>query len=137
MFLSDLRLETRQHGCVLIIRTIGQPVRIIAVVNAVEDEMGDVDRFAMYKTKTTLRPVDILPKNIVIAVKEPFFKGTADGGFVIRIDHPSDAVFLEEDHAMYPDKWKVSRQDLRSSSIAWKLEGNAALKRQDYVKAKR
>lgn len=104
-------------------------------MNVAEDEWGEVDRIAMYNNKATLEAAEVLPRGAVIAIKEPFFKASADKRCMIRVDHPSDAVFLDEDHLMYPEEWRGFGCDLKETATAWKVEGNAALKSNNHAKA--
>ncbi len=42
--LRDLALETHHRGRVLIVKTFSEPNRLVSIQNAIEDELGDVDR---------------------------------------------------------------------------------------------
>lgn len=134
--ISSLRLETHHLGKVLVVRTFGHPTRIQAVQNAVEDGYGGVDRLAVYNEDPAMTPGQILPKGLIFAIKEPFYKGTADGGFTIRVDHPSDLVRLSPADPSVPKAFRIA-VNLTASHDAtqWKTMGNDAFRRKDYIEA--
>lgn len=136
IYLNDLRLETRHQGSVLVVRTFGQAVDASAIQTfvLVEDECNEVDRAAIFNFGLATWPQTKVPPGAVMAIKEPFFRSVSeDTGMALGIDHPSDVIFLEDDHPMYPSKWIPSAQ--RKTAVYWKSEGNNALKQKDYIKA--
>jgi tetratricopeptide (TPR) repeat protein len=94
--LTELLLETHHRGKVLVIRTFGHAIRLSGVQIAVEDSRGDVDRLALYNDNADLLPRLLLPTGALFAIKEPFYKKTADGGYNIRVDHPTDLKVASE-----------------------------------------
>lgn len=80
-------------------------------------------------------PAHVLPKNTLFAIKEPFYKAGADGGYIIRIDHPSDLVQLDPRLEMIPDTLRSMSSELSRVPAAWKTEGNVAYKKLDYLAA--
>ncbi|KAH9810902.1 TPR domain-containing protein [Teratosphaeria destructans] len=133
--ISELRLETHHTGKVLFLKTFGTPTRITAVQNAVEDEFGDVDRIAVYNTDPLASPDVILPHGAIFAVKEPYYKGTADGGVQIRVDHPSDIVPLQPQDAAVPPALAPRLFELDKPATFFKTEGNAAYAEKHYETA--
>ena len=133
--MEDLQAETHHRGCVLILRLIGHAVKISAFANAVEDEFGDVDRIAVYNSNDALPASSVLPRQSIIAIKEPYYKVSADGECVVRVDHPSDLLHIESDNIMIPGIWRSLAPT--KSAIAYKIDGNAALKKKDYAGAHR
>ena len=129
--ISDLRLETHHRGKVIFVRTFGHPQRISAIQNAVEDTDGNVDRLAVYNEAEELTANQILPIDNVFAVKEPFYKTTADGGYSLRVDHPSDLIRLQSKDVLFPKEFlpRVSEMDI--SAMECKDAGNAAYARKD------
>jgi len=132
MLISDLRLETHHTGRVLLLRTFGHPSRIQAVQNAVEDANGNVDRVAVYNTDTGITPERLLPKGAVLAVKEPFYKTTADGGYSLRVDHPSDLILLSASDALVPQQLAPRLIELDVPAPPLKVKGNDAYGKKDY-----
>ena len=88
----------------------------------------------MYTNGIALQPGQLLPKGTVMAIKEPFYQAYNNDA-CIRVDHPSDIVFLDLGHAMYPKAWKTIEAGSQKTALDWKLEGNAALGRKEYVTA--
>lgn len=141
MHICDLTLETQHRGRYLVVRAFGEPNRVIAIQNAVEDEFGDVDRLAIYNLLPTVKPGDILPPGAIVAVKEPFYKRTADGGLFVRVDHPSDVVLLRPGNQLIPPRLAPPQEiesDLTDPSVAvldLKEQGNALFKRGKWQQA--
>lgn len=134
ILLHDLRLEIHHSGRVLIVKTFCEPVRISAIQNAIEDIQGNVDRLSIYNLPSAT-PIDkVLPKGTIVAVKEPYFKATADGGVMVRVDHPSDFVLLEPHDSSVPPQW---RREAKTALAASRLkdEGNTALKNRNWQRA--
>lgn len=133
--LHELWLETHHRGRILIVRTFCEPIRRSAIQNAIEDVRGDVDRLSIYNLPSTTRPDRILPKSAIVAVKEPYLEATIDGGFMVRVDHPSDFVLLEPDEDLVPPQWKRSaRKTVTGSQL--KESGNTAFKQGEWQKAR-
>lgn len=103
---------------------------------AIEDETKDVDRLALYHTKEALRAFEILPEGTVVTVKEPFYHMEEDGRYALRVDHPSDMVVLEHHHKLCPEQWQ-DREETHMTALDWKLEGDKAIKRKEYLEAHR
>ncbi|KAF2770519.1 hypothetical protein EJ03DRAFT_270369 [Teratosphaeria nubilosa] len=133
--ISELRLETHHTGKVLFVKTFGTPTRITAVQNAVEDELGDVDRIAVYNADPMASPDVILPYGVIFAVKEPYYKGTADGGVQIRVDHPSDIVHLQPQDPAVPPALAPRLFELDKAAASFKAECNAAYGKKHYETA--
>lgn len=130
--LRDLRLETQHRGRVLIVKTFCHPIRMTAIQNAVEDEFGDVELLAIYNLPQTVALNEILPHGVIVAVKEPYYKRTADGGTVVRVDHPSDFISLRPNDQIIPTRLAPRILEVNLSALSLKEEGNAAFKRGDW-----
>ncbi|KAK6003965.1 hypothetical protein QM012_008815 [Aureobasidium pullulans] len=136
IFLKDLKSETHHRGSFLLLRVFCQPFRGSAVMAAVEDETGDVDRVALYHTKEALRAFEVVPEGTVVTVKEPFYHMEEDGRYVVRVDHPSDMVVLDQHHEQCPEQWQ-NREEIQMTPLGWKLEGNKAFVGEEYLEAYR
>ncbi|KAL2285063.1 hypothetical protein FJTKL_08583 [Diaporthe vaccinii] len=100
-------------------------------MNAVEDQNGDVDRVALYNVPINKSMGRLLPNNAIVAVKEPYYTSTIDGGALIRIDHPSDLIQLSSDSSLIPPSMKpASKTSLSPTEL--KQMGNEAFKRNDW-----
>ncbi|THY85221.1 hypothetical protein D6C92_08965 [Aureobasidium pullulans] len=133
--LADLKLDTHHHGHYLLLRTFCQPLGVGSpLLAAIEDERGGVDRLACFNVKVALKASDVLPEGSVVGVKEPYYCLGPDEKWLVRVDHASDLVVLEEEHELFPKQWKAASP---KTAMVWKLEGNAALAREKFLEAHR
>ncbi|KAI4742137.1 SET domain-containing protein [Aureobasidium sp. EXF-12298] len=73
---------------------------------------------------------------MVLAVKNPYLRSViANGGMSLCIFHPSDIVLLDQDHELFPAKWKTAQHNVAQNAAQWKVYGNAALKEKNFQKA--
>lgn len=129
--LRDLKLEIHHRGRVLVVKTFFEPKRLASIMTAVEDQNGDVDRVALYNVPINKSMDRLLPNNAIVAVKEPYYTSTIDGGVLIRIDHPSDLIQLSSDSSLIPSNMKpVSKTSLSPTEL--KETGNEVFKRHDW-----
>lgn len=133
MCISDLRLETHHVGRVLLVRTFGKPNRILSVQNAIEDEKGDVDRLALYNSDPKLALDSVLPSKALFAIKEPYYKTSADGGYTVRVDHPSNLVCVPYYHGMVPRALSQGLSATEMNGLACKAAGNKAFSNKEYI----
>ncbi|KAK3634417.1 hypothetical protein LTR56_015296 [Elasticomyces elasticus] len=129
MHIPDLRLETRHEGRVLLLRTIGHPLSGPVIQNAVEDDRANVDVLALCNIHKSIPPNSLLPKGAVVAIKEPLYEAISDGKYQIRVDHPSDLVFLSgvEDYIPLPFRSTTTER----SAADLNADGNAASAKKD------
>lgn len=72
-----------------------------------EDEEGNVARLMLCNLEDTM--VDpIFSENDILAIKQPCWTRLVDGGYHIRVDHPSDCVKLAPDDFLIPQAWKAN-----------------------------
>ncbi|KAF4636904.1 hypothetical protein G7Y89_g1173 [Cudoniella acicularis] len=127
MMINKLALETQHRGSYLLLRTIVPPIIFSAVMTVVEDEMGNVTTFSLYQQEieASQPSAEILKEGAVIVVKEPYFKTLGSGGYGIRVDHPSDVLWLDPDDPKMPVPWKPTSTKINKSAEQWKKAGNA------------
>lgn len=134
ILLHDLKLEIHHRGRLLIVKTFCEPIRISSIQNAIEDVRGAVDRLSVYNLPST-SPMDrVLPKGAIVAVKEPYFKATAEVSVMVRVDHPSDIVLLEPHDSLVPSQWRRGPKAAKTASQL-KEEGNTAFKHGNWQQA--
>lgn len=129
--IGDLRLETHHRGRVLLVKTFCHPFRLSSVQNAVEDVNGEVERLSIYNYPSAMPWERVLPKGAYVAIKEPYYKVTADGGVTIRVDHPSDFTILKPWDESLPGPWRSEKKSTTDADDL-KRDGNAAFKRGDW-----
>lgn len=132
--LRELKLETHHRGRFLVVKTFCEPMRIASIINAVQDQNGDVDRIALHNFPINIHVNGTIPKDAIFAVKEPYYTLTIDGRVIIRIDHPSDLVRLQSDSNLVPSSM-LSAPVPCPSAAEMKELGNAAFKRRDWQTA--
>ncbi|KAK6420834.1 hypothetical protein LTR95_016897 [Oleoguttula sp. CCFEE 5521] len=123
ILLRELRLETHHPGRILIVRVFCNAVRITAVQTGIEDEHDHVERLAVYNTDPSLSPSQTLPRG--------------DGGVIVRVDHPSDFLILNEYDPIIPLSLRprVQAVEEERSAEEVKKEGNVAVGLKQYRKA--
>lgn len=124
--IRDLRLETNHRGSYLLLRFKCSAMRMNAVLNIVEDEAGTVVEFTLYMQEPeVVRAAETILKNgAVIILKEPYFKVATSGSYLIRVDHPTDIVWLSEDDPRAPVLWRTSTAITSKCADYWKKKGN-------------
>jgi hypothetical protein len=106
-----------------------------SVQNAVEDKNFDVDQLAVYNADPKATPEHVLPKGAIFAIKEPFYKTAASGGYLLRVDHPSDIIRLQPNHPLVPHELAKGLSELDKEALSYKDVGNAYFKSKDYLRA--
>lgn len=134
ILLQDLRLETHHSGKVIFLKTFCAPVGLASIQNAVEDTAGDVDRLTIYNLPSQTPLDKVLPPGAVVAIKQPYYKETADGGVAIRVDHPSDFVMLEASDDLVPSKWR-RQPKTQPTAAELKQKGNELLAKKNWEEA--
>lgn len=112
-------------------------MRVQGFQNGVEDELGFVERLAVYNVDPDLAPSNVLPRDGIVVIKEPYYKRAADGRTSLRVDHPSDLMLVDADHPLVPKKFQPYRASAKAtpSAAAPKANGNRAYQLQDSRKA--
>jgi hypothetical protein len=135
--IQDLRLEIHHRGRFLLLRAIMPPNRMTGILVLVEDEHGDVAILQMYQQEDEAsRPAtNVVDKDSILLVKEPFFKVTASGDYSLRVDHLSDVASLNSNDARIPQSWRPSLLEIGKSADSLKLEGNTFMGKGEYWRA--
>jgi hypothetical protein len=94
-----------------------------------------VERLAIYSLLPNTEANAVLPQGVVVVIKEPYYKRTADGGLFVRVDHPTDIVRLKPGNNIIPASLTARTPRTIPSAIRLKEIGNAAFKRGDFEAA--
>lgn len=139
MMISDMRLETHHRGHKVTLRVLTPPDRLNAVLAIAEDEQGIAVLLQLYQQpEEALVPnTEILAPGKVCIVKEPFFKATTDSTYSVRVDHLGDIIWLDEGDERIPSPWKKPKAILSGSSTGIRMQGNDAVKSEDWAVAER
>ena len=100
------------------------------IISIVEDECGQAERLQVYNQSNGDNIHRILPNGRVVAIKEPYYKASADGGCSLRVDHPSDLILLSPMHDCMPIAFSPPTRE-PMTAMQWKEAGNAAVARKD------
>ena len=110
MHLNDIRIDSRDRDDVLVLRTIASPYVWSATVTVTEDETGDVARLTVCNLEDNV--IDpIITEGSILAIRQPCWTRLVDGGYHIRVDHPSDFVLLKRDDDTVPEAWRSEGTD--------------------------
>ncbi|KAK4142552.1 uncharacterized protein C8A04DRAFT_29829 [Dichotomopilus funicola] len=84
--------------------------------------MGDVLMVQLWRQHRDDRD-PLVDKGTVMLLKEPYLKGTADGKYLLRVDHVSDVVFVLDHDERMPAVWrtKVGHGD---TAQTWRVHGD-------------
>lgn len=115
--------------------TFGQAIRLSGVQVAIEDSHGDVDRLALYNCNAEVSAESLLPTGQILAIKEPFYKQTADGGHSVRVDHPTDLVKLRTEDSMIPKGLLPACLEPHQTALQIKNAGNEFYKNRCFMEA--
>lgn len=124
--ISRLKLETHHRGFYLVLRFYVPPIRVMSIISQVEDESGDALTLSLYQQvcEDLKSAGEILKQGSVILLKEPYFKCVGDGGYGLRVDHPTDIVWLSNDDPRIPSAWSERGTNVGKTVEDWKQEGN-------------
>jgi tetratricopeptide (TPR) repeat protein len=138
MHVRDLLVDRPHHDKYLILRTFAHVMEVSSMQDAiaVEDEKGEVEQLSIYHYDYSRWPDNKVSAGMVLAVKNPCLRSViANGGMSLCAFHPSDVVVLDQDHELYPAKWKTVQRNVAKDAAQWKVYGNAALKEKNFQKA--
>lgn len=128
------------RGRVLVIRAIStaRATPQGALHAVVEDESGDVHNLFVHNMHECRagETTDVLPRNAVLAIKEPYFEAVSENTSGIRVDHPTDLVYLVAGDSLYPETWKTrfsTESELPAEAL--RVLGNDAFKKKMYRSA--
>lgn len=131
--IDDLLLETHHRGTYLLVRSLMSQGREAAVKAVVEDEDGEVVVVHLHHQADDGGEPVVLEGTVMI-LKEPFLKVMMDGSPALRVDHPSDVVFLPADDRRVPAAWR-RKSHHSGTALAWKAQGDKHLDKSEYRSA--
>jgi hypothetical protein len=122
--LDEICVEKRKPDTVVLFRTITLPYIYSATVTIAEDETGNAVRLTICNLEDT--PVEpLIPEGTILAVKQPSWSRLVEGGYHIRVDHPSDVLVLQPHDTFVPDTWRHPKETVPTrTEVKWKKEGD-------------
>lgn len=135
MKIEDIRTDLRNINDVVLLRTITDPYIYSSVVTIVEDEFGDAARLTVCNPEDSM--IDpIIQYGSIVAIRQPCWSRIPQGGYHIRVDHPSDLVFLDQGDEAVPQKWRKNELlDASKDAAEWKKEGDMMFLNKRFGKA--
>ncbi|KAK7994993.1 tpr domain protein [Apiospora arundinis] len=136
--ISAMKLETHHRGSKVMLRVRTPPDRINAGQAIVEDEKGTGVLLQMYHLpeESVVPAQHIIYLGRICILKEPFFKVTVAGAYSLRVDHPSDLVWLAPDDEGIPKGWR-QRDPISNDSVRARMDGNKAISANAWAEAER
>jgi hypothetical protein len=133
ILLKDLLVDSRESNAVVYLKTVTSPYIYSSTITIAEDEAGHICRLTICNLEDTL--VDpLIPEGTVLAIKQPCWSSLPDGGYHVRIDHPTDIIFVSE--SLVPEKWRGIRNIEESKDATkWKKEGDMMFLKKKFRKA--
>ncbi|XXH04399.1 hypothetical protein Hte_010813 [Hypoxylon texense] len=137
LVISRMTLENHHRGYQVLIHVLTPPDRINAITAIVEDEEGTAVLLQLYSQpdETIVKKENVLKAGDVCIIKEPFFKVTTAGTYSLRVDHVSDIIWLQDTDYRIPLDWRKRILSLDESSKEIRLQGNAAVGKQNWGEA--
>ena len=104
IYISDLLVDNVHTGRILRGRVVAPAMVMMSLMTVFEDETGEAERFTVYNAlpsglegPTKLAAARAyLKEGAFIAVLNPYYKTAMDGGRAIRVDDPSDLIFMDD-----------------------------------------
>lgn len=128
----ELQLEVRHRGRYMLLRVVTAPCQLSlnGVMTVVEDEDGDLNLLAAYHQERVSERNMQGPMCLrsVCIVKEPFFRISGDGKYVISVIHLSDLFWLAIDDERIPPAWRVESGEPSKSADERKRAGDRAFR---------
>lgn len=136
VLIKDVAIRLRDPRTFLLLRTITLPYVYSSSTTVAEDESGSVARLTVCNIDDS--PFDsILTKGIILIVKQPCWNIMPDGGYYIRVDHPSDLVIVSPDNDLVPDAWNIVEKEYDQMTCEkLKKEGDSMFLEKRFRKAK-
>jgi hypothetical protein len=133
--IDHILVNSRKSDEFLLLRAITEPYVYSSSIIIAEDEHGAVARLTLCNLEDS--PIDpVISQGAIIAVKQPCWSATSDGGYHIRVDHPADLVVLEPSHETVPPAWKLTKESRSSKALAdLKKEGDMMFLQKKFRKA--
>uniref|UniRef100_A0AC34FW20 MYND-type domain-containing protein n=1 Tax=Panagrolaimus sp. ES5 TaxID=591445 RepID=A0AC34FW20_9BILA len=105
------------NGCVLEVRIIDWSILICSIQTKIEDEKGDVNRFAIYnwplsgvRNHDVLEIMKIFRPNVKISIINPYHRRSRDGQNTIRVEGPQ---YIRLDNSMIDKQCHVCGKEAK------------------------
>ncbi|GAA5915768.1 hypothetical protein JCM6882_003852 [Rhodosporidiobolus microsporus] len=140
---DDMLMPKTHKGYFVLARIISLPMTMLGTTMIIEDPSGRPEFFSIYNfplrgVKTGADLDALFSLGQFLAIREPTYKPNQDGrGQLIRVDSPTDLVFLQPDDILLKGvKWVFpSAAKPLPASFDYKAHGNSLFKAKKYILA--
>lgn len=135
IFISEMTLETHHLGLKILLRHCTEACRLTALLVVAEDERETPILVQMYHQpeENVIPSQQLLKQGMVLLLKEPYFKQTAVGAYVLRVDHVSNVIWLHGDDERIP--LACMPRIIELDSAGSRLEGNNHFNKKEWGSA--
>uniref|UniRef100_A0A915DCI8 SET domain-containing protein n=1 Tax=Ditylenchus dipsaci TaxID=166011 RepID=A0A915DCI8_9BILA len=97
ILLSQMKVPLVHRECYLVCRVISDAIVEVGTSVLIEDLRDDVEELILFNFQYDLTNTTWLSKGTIMLVKEPYLKYSGgESGLQIRVDSPSDVIFIDE-----------------------------------------
>lgn len=134
--ISQMRTEIPHRGKRLVVRVVAPSICEEALMAVVVDEEDSVARLQLLNqpSETVVPARQTLRLGSFYLIKEPFAIVDPLGGYILRVDHPSDISLLPLDHELVPAEWRKT-EIVAGSSRNMRMQGNYFVGKQRWAEA--
>ncbi|KAI0830010.1 hypothetical protein F5Y06DRAFT_307938 [Hypoxylon sp. FL0890] len=143
LMISRMRLGTHNRGSRTLVHLVSHACRVVgftSIIAVVEDEEDMTLLLELHnqpEEDKTIRMHDILQKGEVCIIKDPFLVPCGEGKYILRVDHVSDIILLEDTDSRIPEKWRKPEADLAANSESIRIQGVEQIVQQRVASAER
>jgi tetratricopeptide (TPR) repeat protein len=138
IYFSGMMEEKVYNGFFILVQSICDPTMLISTALIVEDSTGSSEKLFIYNlfklVQTNQQLVSIFPKGIKMIIKEPYYKVGMDGVPMIRVDSPTDIIFLSNNDILLKEvkfPTKIKKSNLSFEEL--KDRGNSLFSKGEYL----
>ncbi|KAF3136146.1 hypothetical protein TWF703_005791 [Orbilia oligospora] len=133
---SNLRVGQRLFGHCLVVKAILPPKHLDATHVLIEDDSGKWELLHIFNFPYSNHPEDRIGQGQLMILREPMYY-IGYGGFpAIRVDHPSDIVYIMYDDPLVPPKWqRKDAHGLDAEPRVLRMDGEVRMRWRKYNQA--
>jgi hypothetical protein len=130
--ISELKLQTHHVGRYLLVKVTLTEHKKLRMMAVIQDEDGGAAFMQLCNQEEERdRPaITILDKDMIFAIKQPYFIMLEKGVYLLRVDQDSDILRLKIGDSRIPVGWRSSK--IPRSALQWKNVGNNTVKAGKY-----
>ncbi|KAK6498980.1 hypothetical protein TWF481_011551 [Arthrobotrys musiformis] len=132
----SLTVGERFFGHCLVVKAVLPPKHLDATHVLIEDEAGKWELLHIFNFPYTNHVEDRIGQGQLMVIKEPVYY-VGYGGFpAVRVDHPSDIMYIMYNHPLVPPKWqRKDAHGLDAESTVLRTDGELRIRWKKYHQA--